>query len=380
MQHSWRCAGESVGAGLIYRDVRLLGEGRVQLGLILAQQGCQRAVASSPLTSGRGAAGPRRERNRAGVTPGPGGARPLPGSREGTLRAGLLVPLPSSSSSARPVRVVLVLCVKGTPPCRDRPCPPDALPHRQPPPGARRVLAAALAHPRRRARAPPRAPYLRRRWSGLLQGPPENRRWLKGAEGGRLFTASSHGRIGDVGRRMGARAGPQAPGQGETPAPWILREGQRVTAPEPPGRHGAGARPRAPNPLPAVGEGREERRGAGPGQQPCPGMRRGGECWGRTPTDPASAPPPPQRETRTRGERSKHVLLARSEASGRGPRGCGGVGGCALAEGSPGFAARPWRSGAALGAAGSHGLLRALRWAQATERCLRLRPGTGAAR
>lgn len=46
------------------------------------------------------------------------------------------------------------------------------------------------------------APYLRRRWSGLLQGPPEKRRWLKGAEGGRLFTASSHGRIGDVGRRM----------------------------------------------------------------------------------------------------------------------------------------------------------------------------------
>lgn len=81
VQHSWRCAGESVGTGLIYGDVRLLGEGRVQLGLILAQQGCQRAVASSPLTSGRGAAGPRRERNRAGVTPGPGGARPLPGSR-----------------------------------------------------------------------------------------------------------------------------------------------------------------------------------------------------------------------------------------------------------------------------------------------------------
>lgn len=49
------------------------------------------------------------------------------------------------------------------------------------------------------------APYLRRRWSGLLQGPPEKRRWLKGAEGGRLFTASSHGRIGDVGRRMGTR-------------------------------------------------------------------------------------------------------------------------------------------------------------------------------
>ena len=69
VKHSWRRAGESVGTGLIYRDVRLLGEGRVQLGLILAQQGCQRSVASSPLTPGRGAAGPPRERNRAGVTP-----------------------------------------------------------------------------------------------------------------------------------------------------------------------------------------------------------------------------------------------------------------------------------------------------------------------
>ena len=76
VKHSWRCAGESVGAGLIYRDVRLLGEGRVQLGLILAQQGCQRSVTSSPLTPGRGAAGPPRERNRAGVTPGPGAPQP----------------------------------------------------------------------------------------------------------------------------------------------------------------------------------------------------------------------------------------------------------------------------------------------------------------
>lgn len=69
VKHSWRCAGESVCAGLIYRAVRLLGEGRVQLGLILAQQGCQRSFVSSPLTPGRGAAGPPRERNRAGVTP-----------------------------------------------------------------------------------------------------------------------------------------------------------------------------------------------------------------------------------------------------------------------------------------------------------------------
>lgn len=69
VKHSWRRAGKSVGAGLIYRDVRLLGEGRVHLGLILAQQGCQRSVASSPLTPGRGAAGPPQERNRAGVTP-----------------------------------------------------------------------------------------------------------------------------------------------------------------------------------------------------------------------------------------------------------------------------------------------------------------------
>lgn len=69
MKHSWRRAGKSVGTGLIYRDVRLLGEGRVHLGLILAQQGCQRSVASSPLTPGRGAVGPPQERNRAGVTP-----------------------------------------------------------------------------------------------------------------------------------------------------------------------------------------------------------------------------------------------------------------------------------------------------------------------
>lgn len=55
VKHSWRRAGKSVGAGLIYRDVWLLGEGRVHLGLILAQQGCQRSVASSPLTPGRGA-------------------------------------------------------------------------------------------------------------------------------------------------------------------------------------------------------------------------------------------------------------------------------------------------------------------------------------
>lgn len=79
VKHSWRRAGESVGAGLIYRDGRLLGEGRVQLGLILAQQGCQRSVASSPLTPGRGAAGPPRERNRAGVTPRPGAAQPWAG-------------------------------------------------------------------------------------------------------------------------------------------------------------------------------------------------------------------------------------------------------------------------------------------------------------
>lgn len=79
VKHSWRRAGESVGAVLIYRAVRLLGEGRVQLGLILAQQGCQRSVASSPLTPGRGAVGPSRERNRAGVTPRPGAPQPRGG-------------------------------------------------------------------------------------------------------------------------------------------------------------------------------------------------------------------------------------------------------------------------------------------------------------
>lgn len=87
VKHSWRRAGESVGTGLIYRDGRLLGEGRVQLGLILAQQGCQRSVASSPLTPGRGAAGPPRERNRAGVTPPARGSTAL-----GRVAAGRSVP------------------------------------------------------------------------------------------------------------------------------------------------------------------------------------------------------------------------------------------------------------------------------------------------
>lgn len=101
VQHSWRCAGESVGAGLIYRDVRLLGEGRVQLGLILAQQGCQRSVASSPLTPGRGAAEPPQERNRAGVTP-----------RQGQRPAVQCSELGSSFGCQR--RAPLALCV---PPC-----------------------------------------------------------------------------------------------------------------------------------------------------------------------------------------------------------------------------------------------------------------------
>lgn len=98
VKHSWRRAGKSVGAGLIYRDVRLLGEGRVHLGLILAQQGCQRSVASSPLTPSRGAVGPPQERNRAGVTPRPEGHHSprqhglqedqcLPSARGDTLRA-----------------------------------------------------------------------------------------------------------------------------------------------------------------------------------------------------------------------------------------------------------------------------------------------------
>lgn len=98
---------------------------------------------------------------------------------------------------------------------------------------------AAPEHPRGWARwagggAPhrPAPPYLRRRWSGLLQGPPENRRWVKGAEGGRLFTASSHGRIGDGGRRMGARD-------------LRLRAGRDSSTSDPAGRT-AGHRPRNP--------------------------------------------------------------------------------------------------------------------------------------
>lgn len=45
----------------------------------------------------------------------------------------------------------------------------------------------------------PRSSYLRLRCAGVLQGP-KNLRWFMGAEGGHLFTASSHGRICDVGK------------------------------------------------------------------------------------------------------------------------------------------------------------------------------------
>lgn len=84
-------------------------------------------------------------------------------------------------------------------------CPPK--PHWEPVPCPSRTREPApQPHvPQGTGSTPPCSPYLRRRWSGLLQGPPEKRRWAKGAEGGRLFTASSHGRIGDVGRRVGTR-------------------------------------------------------------------------------------------------------------------------------------------------------------------------------
>lgn len=233
VKHSWRRAGESVGAGLIYRDVRLLGEGRVQLGLILAQQGCQRSVASSPLTPGRGAAGPPRERNR-GVTPRPGAPQPRAGwpqvgqcqpSSQGEMlgalcQARLLVWLESSrtGSSAHPACAPPTMSsaqqgplLSGDPSAR----PGGSASLLQPPPQAPQEPGTCPAGPQDRPHAPthhgwqgsalPCAPYLRRRLSGLLQGPPEKRCWLKGAEGGRLFTASSHGRIGDVGRRMGTQ-------------------------------------------------------------------------------------------------------------------------------------------------------------------------------
>lgn len=203
VQHSWRCAGESVGAGLIYRDVRLLGEGRVQLGVILAQQGCQRSVASSPLTPGRGAAGPPQERNRAGVTPGQGqcpalqcsGLSPSSGCQPPAPLA-LCVPLCVLSTGPPPPPMLLLATLptlSSPSPAGAGGCPSGLYNPQCVPTQAQRPLGLRAA------------PYLRRRWSGLLQGPPEKRRWLKGAEGGRLFTASSHGRIGDVGRRMGTR-------------------------------------------------------------------------------------------------------------------------------------------------------------------------------
>lgn len=40
--------------------------------------------------------------------------------------------------------------------------------------------------------------HLLLRWTGVLQGSPRNLLWFKGAGGGRLFTAISHGRICDV--------------------------------------------------------------------------------------------------------------------------------------------------------------------------------------
>lgn len=221
VKHSWRRAGKSEGAGLIYRDVRLLGEGRVHLGLILAQQGCHRSVASSPLTPGRGAAGPPQERNRAGVTPQPragwlqedqcepsaqgemlralcqatsGWTAPEPASRL-TLRAPS--PCPQSKRTPAPQGPLTWMCFPGSVP--QAPLGAGALPQQDQRPGPPCPCATG-------DRAPGHLqPYLRRRWSGLLQGPPEKRRWANGAEGGRLFTASSHGRIGDVGRRMGTR-------------------------------------------------------------------------------------------------------------------------------------------------------------------------------
>lgn len=109
----------------------------------------------------------------------------------------------------------------------------------------------------------PHAPYLRRRWSGLLQGPPEKRRWLKGVEGGRLFTASSHGRIGDVRKRMGKRdlrlqAGrdtstldparrtlghpnPRAAGAPDSPQAWALQPSPHCLLWEREGRRGQGS-------------------------------------------------------------------------------------------------------------------------------------------
>lgn len=53
--------------------------------------------------------------------------------------------------------------------------------------------------PHWRAFLEPRSSYLRLRCAGALQGP-KNLRWLMGAEGGHLFTASSHGRICNVGK------------------------------------------------------------------------------------------------------------------------------------------------------------------------------------
>lgn len=231
VKHSWRRAGKSVGTGLIYRDVRLLGEGRVHLGLILTQQGCQRSVASSPLTPGRGAVGPPQERNRAGVTPQARGApqphagwlqedQCQPSAQGETLRAlcqatsGWTAPEPASLLPLQVLSPCLQHkndpCSPGTPhlgqvdvlPCQ---CPPK--PHWElvPCPSRTREPAPCPHVPQGTGLHTTLHPYLRRRWSGLLQGPPEKRRWAKGAEGGRLFTASSHGRIGDVGRRMGTR-------------------------------------------------------------------------------------------------------------------------------------------------------------------------------
>ena len=84
--------------------------------------------------------------------------------------------------------------------------------------------------------------------------------------------------------------------QDETPAPWILREGQRVTAPQPLGLQEPqilsvprawGASPQ-PAPLPpALGEGREGRHRASLGQPLHLWM-----CWGGFHSPPCSCPCP----------------------------------------------------------------------------------------
>lgn len=307
VQHSWRRAGQGVGAGLIYGDGlrqgrRLrLGEGRRRVALILGQKGLQRSLAPCPLAPGGGAEKHTRR------DPGPGAGSPKDwGTRARRVhsvplsRGRALAPRPSPLPPHPGERAAVSAPGRGK----------ERAAQRRPVPGSHTSPRPDPAEPAGQAGTV--GPYLRRRCSGLLQGPPENRRWEKGAEGGRLFTASSHGRIGDVGRRRGA------PDLG-------LRTGQDTSAATPAGKGTGkgkgtekGSCPAAP-PLP-----KGEPRAPHPATRPREGRRGRGPTRGAAPSTPGPrrtrGPGPARRRPPATCREQKHNK-GRTKAGARRPRG-----------------------------------------------------------